>query len=480
MGNTRYYTKDNGQSFAELEYDVWGAVTSPSKLTNNDNGNFAAAVFTGHPYDTVLDIYFAEARFYDANHRQWMSVDPIKSGLNWYLYANGNPATYWDPNGWEAIIIGTDVITNVSVINGKIYADMNDVAKAYGGTAQMKRTDYNEADVTWNIPDGAGKTITATYDTGIFKINGQNVQRDYFRSTYNMLMRNDPSGRVLVDTQYFSKLICANADKNYHEVWWYGRTPNVETDENLKDIIEKINDYPKVQAHPELAWGQEKVNAVWARSAELLLKYGLDFDPRIAIAVAYAEGTGSFNTNNKKLAADKGASAELDFEEDLDGLVSNLFGKLIAYSYYKDDFEKAVVTNRKKDWKWIQDDGSIFKYFNWETPIYWLESGEITAGVYANGVGWHKLVEEYYNRQALGKPSDEKGEPGGMEAYSEYARNISPSVIEKIIGDPNFKYPEYTFSPKLDQISYDWAVETAPVGSEPVEPNDHFSIKAHS
>ena len=99
MGNTRYYTKDNGQSFAELEYDVWGAVTSPSKLTNNDNGNFAAAVFTGHPYDTVLDIYFAEARFYDAKYRQWMASDPIKESLNWYWYANGNPATYWDYNG---------------------------------------------------------------------------------------------------------------------------------------------------------------------------------------------------------------------------------------------------------------------------------------------------------------------------------------------------------------------------------------------
>ncbi len=97
MGNTRYYTKDNGQSFAELEYDVWGAVTSPSKLTNNDNGNFAAAVFTGHPYDTVLDIYFAEARFYDAKYRQWMSSDPIKSGLNWYLYVEANPATFFDP-----------------------------------------------------------------------------------------------------------------------------------------------------------------------------------------------------------------------------------------------------------------------------------------------------------------------------------------------------------------------------------------------
>ncbi len=69
---------------------------------------------------------------------------------------------------------------------------------------------------------------------------------------------------------------------------------------------------------------------------------------------------------------------------------------------------------------------------------------------------------------------------GGAETYSEYARNIPSSLTEKIIGNPNFKYPEYIFSPRLDQISYDWAVENVPVGGEPVKPNDHFSIKAHS
>lgn len=83
MGNTMHYTKATGQSFGELRYDVWGAPTLSGKLSNNDNGNFVAVNFTGHTYDTVLDIYFAEARFYDANNRQWMSSDPIKDGLNW-------------------------------------------------------------------------------------------------------------------------------------------------------------------------------------------------------------------------------------------------------------------------------------------------------------------------------------------------------------------------------------------------------------
>jgi len=68
-------------------------------LLNNDNGVFITAIFTGHIYDTVLDIYFAEARFYDAKNRQWLSSDPMKDGLNWYLYVGANPATFVDSTG---------------------------------------------------------------------------------------------------------------------------------------------------------------------------------------------------------------------------------------------------------------------------------------------------------------------------------------------------------------------------------------------
>ena len=89
VGNIRYYTKDNSQSFAELKYDVWGAVTGPSKLVTNDNGNFAAAVFTGHPYNMVLDIDFAEARFYDADHLACICYSNRKPLSN-YLYLNIN------------------------------------------------------------------------------------------------------------------------------------------------------------------------------------------------------------------------------------------------------------------------------------------------------------------------------------------------------------------------------------------------------
>ena len=117
MGNTRYYTKTTGQSFAELEYDAWGQPVSPNKLVNNDHGNYVFATFTGHIYDTTLDIYFAEARFYDAANRQWLAMDPVKDGLNWYRYTDDNPTTYWDPYGNFPVHLVVGAVTG-AVIGG--------------------------------------------------------------------------------------------------------------------------------------------------------------------------------------------------------------------------------------------------------------------------------------------------------------------------------------------------------------------------
>ena len=72
---------------------------SPNKLLNDDHGNYVFATFTGHIYDTTLDIYFAEARFYDANNRTWLAMDPVKDGGNWYQYCYSNPTTFYDPTG---------------------------------------------------------------------------------------------------------------------------------------------------------------------------------------------------------------------------------------------------------------------------------------------------------------------------------------------------------------------------------------------
>ena len=84
------------------------------------------AQYTHHIYDTVLDIYFAEARFYDAKYRQWMSSDPMKDGLNWYQYVGANPVTYQDPWGLLTVLInGKRIEAEYRTMNNAevLYAD---------------------------------------------------------------------------------------------------------------------------------------------------------------------------------------------------------------------------------------------------------------------------------------------------------------------------------------------------------------------
>ena len=144
MGNTQYYTKANGQSFAELTYDAWGMPESPNKLLNNDHGNYVFATFTGHIYDTTLDIYFAEARFYDANNRTWLAMDPVKDGGNWYQYCYSNPTTYYDPTGlWgmvtstkQALLAGSEIEPALfwrqrDFFNGNWWQNEDDLTTAY-------------------------------------------------------------------------------------------------------------------------------------------------------------------------------------------------------------------------------------------------------------------------------------------------------------------------------------------------------------
>ena len=153
MGNTRYYTKSNGQSFAELQYDAWGQPVSPNKLVNNDHGNYVFATFTGHIYDTTLDIYFAEARFYDATNRTWLAMDPIKDGLNWYQYCLSNPIIYVDLNGCWYVEIITGVV--------------GFAAGAYGTYAEGKKPTVSDKQFGLNvlangIVDGAAAVAMTT------------------------------------------------------------------------------------------------------------------------------------------------------------------------------------------------------------------------------------------------------------------------------------------------------------------------------
>ncbi len=54
---------------------------------------------TGKEYDEATGLYYYNARWYDPGLGRFITEDPIRDRLNWYLYALGNPLIWIDSSG---------------------------------------------------------------------------------------------------------------------------------------------------------------------------------------------------------------------------------------------------------------------------------------------------------------------------------------------------------------------------------------------
>ena len=109
MGSSYYYTNpETGYVTNKHEYTTWGNNTKAPTYNYDPEYRASEPYFTGHPYDGSLNLYYAEARFYDPETGSFLSSDPAKSGLNWYQYCGSNPTTYVDPLGLVPTTIQED------------------------------------------------------------------------------------------------------------------------------------------------------------------------------------------------------------------------------------------------------------------------------------------------------------------------------------------------------------------------------------
>ena len=69
----------------------------------------ALANFTGYTWDEVLDLYFAQNRFYDPATHRFTQEDIVKDSTNWYAYCANNPTLRVDPWGLETELTAQDV-----------------------------------------------------------------------------------------------------------------------------------------------------------------------------------------------------------------------------------------------------------------------------------------------------------------------------------------------------------------------------------
>jgi RHS repeat-associated protein len=100
-GSTVALTDDSGNVVDRFEYSLYGT------LTYRSGADDTPFLFNGR-YGVMSDpngLLYMRARYYNPYICRFINPDPsgFAGGLNWYVYANGNPVSYEDPMGLQGI-----------------------------------------------------------------------------------------------------------------------------------------------------------------------------------------------------------------------------------------------------------------------------------------------------------------------------------------------------------------------------------------
>ena len=127
LGTTDYLTSPvSGKVEAWTHYNEWGLITHNAVLKCGQRELDLVKRYATHDYDSVLELYYAKARFYDAHDRHFTAVDPIldPSGydlreyvkdpvqLVQYLYVKDNAINWIDPLGLTSVKDADQLIKN--------------------------------------------------------------------------------------------------------------------------------------------------------------------------------------------------------------------------------------------------------------------------------------------------------------------------------------------------------------------------------
>ena len=166
----------DGTIKASYYYDAFGNILEQTGAVNNN------ITFAGYQYDKETDLYYLNARYYDAKIARFMTEDTYRGqasdplSLNLYTYCKNEPLMYWDPSGhktmtWEGYVrevsdseAAKAASEGWADFKGKAYCDNMYVCP---GTTTTIDNDRN----TKSISTGAGSNTTINNSGSINSVN---------------------------------------------------------------------------------------------------------------------------------------------------------------------------------------------------------------------------------------------------------------------------------------------------------------------
>jgi RHS repeat-associated protein len=136
---------------------VWNADASPFGEEVGASGTTSESLkYTGKDVDPDTGLYYFNARWYDSSTGRFTSEDPVRDGVNWFVYVSNNPLRFVDPTGLRDVEEAGDV------------ASSNDVPFEYGYELNEYTIDYRrfldeDFEITY-YDDYAGGPITVAYE----------------------------------------------------------------------------------------------------------------------------------------------------------------------------------------------------------------------------------------------------------------------------------------------------------------------------
>lgn len=100
LGSRRTVTDSFGQVMASIAYSTWGIPTVTNVAAGYDGSDDIS--YTGKELDAT-GLYYFNARYYDPQIGRFITEDPARDGLNWYVYCRNNPISFVDVDGRQAI-----------------------------------------------------------------------------------------------------------------------------------------------------------------------------------------------------------------------------------------------------------------------------------------------------------------------------------------------------------------------------------------
>jgi RHS repeat-associated protein len=132
-----------GKVISYVTYDSWGKLTAKAILKTGVRELDLVQSYTVHPYDQVLELFFAQARMYDPATLRWLSMDLLKGkianpqSLNQYAYCSNNPATLID-------------LWGLTDVPARDYAEARDATVSWKGNYTTNGITYAKAEIHYN------------------------------------------------------------------------------------------------------------------------------------------------------------------------------------------------------------------------------------------------------------------------------------------------------------------------------------------